>query len=160
MKRSESLRGGGTELGARGLEAEHSFILGGRPAGANDRYGTLGEVSTVPNGGPAGSRGGRGNLGDNGSERNGKAPHELGADLALHCECPDDEDYLFVELSKRLERVWRYEQYIARATAWPGARDFWERIKQQEENKVARLMNLVAPRVEQGLIRLGLTAQA
>lgn len=51
------------------------------------------------------------------------------------------------ELSKRLDAVWRFDQYIANAEDKPEVRDFWRQLKQEEVKTVDRLKQLIAAEV-------------
>jgi hypothetical protein len=60
----------------------------------------------------------------------------------------EDHDHDLVhELSKRLDAVWRFDQYIANAEDKPQIRDFWRRLKQEEIKIVDRLKELIAEEV-------------
>ena len=48
------------------------------------------------------------------------------------------------ELSKRLDAVWRYDQYIANAEDDEELKQFWQELKRQEQNNVRRLKEFVA----------------
>lgn len=54
------------------------------------------------------------------------------------------------ELSKRLDSLWRSDQYIANAEDHPQVRKFWERIQEQERSNVDRLKQLIAEHVKKG----------
>ena len=45
------------------------------------------------------------------------------------CGCKDHDHDLVHELSRRLDGLWRYDQYIANADWRDGPRQFWEEIK-------------------------------
>lgn len=48
------------------------------------------------------------------------------------------------ELSKRLDALWRYDQYIANAEQQPELQSLWRELKEQEQQNVKRLKELVA----------------
>jgi hypothetical protein len=48
------------------------------------------------------------------------------------------------ELSKRLDALWRYDQYIANAEQQPELQSFWRELKEQEQQNVKRLKQFVA----------------
>ena len=48
------------------------------------------------------------------------------------------------ELSKRLDALWRADQYIANADGHIELQNFWRDLKQQEQRNVTRLKELVA----------------
>lgn len=54
---------------------------------------------------------------------------------------------LIHELSKRLDGVWRYDQYIANAKDAPHVKAFWTELKKQEIKNVERLKELVGEHV-------------
>jgi hypothetical protein len=60
-----------------------------------------------------------------------------------------DHDLLH-ELSRRLDGLWRYDQYIANAKDKIELKQFWQDIKTQEEKNIDRLKGLVAEEVRQG----------
>ena len=64
------------------------------------------------------------------------------------CGCADHDHDLVHELSRRLDSLWRYDQYIANALERPHIRKFWEVLKQQEESNVARLKELLTMEVQ------------
>lgn len=57
--------------------------------------------------------------------------------------CTDHDHDLVHELSRRLDCLWRYDQYIANAD-WRGElRQFWEEMKIQEKHNIERLKELI-----------------
>ncbi len=64
--------------------------------------------------------------------------------------CMDHDLDLINELGKRLNGLWRYDQYIANAQNKPSVRAFWETIKHQEEQNVSALKRLVADEFANG----------
>lgn len=65
---------------------------------------------------------------------------------ATHGAADHDHD-LVHELSKRLDSVWRMDQYIANADGKPQIQQFWRELKGQECRNVDRLKELVAQEV-------------
>ncbi len=62
-----------------------------------------------------------------------------------------DHDYdLVQELNKRLESLWRYDQYIANAEQKPEHQEFWRGLKEQDHENVNRLKMLIAAEIKQG----------
>lgn len=57
---------------------------------------------------------------------------------------------LIHELSKRIDAVWRYDQYIANADGKPQLQQFWRDVKQQDMQVVDRLKQCLADEVKQG----------
>jgi hypothetical protein len=63
----------------------------------------------------------------------------------------EDHDYDLVhELSKRLDSLWHYDQYIANAEKRPVIQDFWREVKRQEQANVKRLKELMTAEVKAG----------
>ena len=52
------------------------------------------------------------------------------------------------ELSKRIDAVWRFDQYIANAEGDSDLQDFWRELKSQEQENVKRLKEFVAEHIE------------
>jgi hypothetical protein len=52
------------------------------------------------------------------------------------------------ELSKRIDAVWRFDQYIANAEGDSELQDFWRELKEQEQENVRRLKEFVAEHIE------------
>jgi hypothetical protein len=48
------------------------------------------------------------------------------------------------ELSKRLDSLWRFDQYIANAEKDEQLQAFWQNLKEQEQNNVKQLKHFVA----------------
>jgi uncharacterized protein (DUF427 family) len=51
------------------------------------------------------------------------------------------------DLSERLDALWRYDQYIANAEGMDDVQAFWKKVKQQEQENVRELKNLIAEHV-------------
>lgn len=64
--------------------------------------------------------------------------------------CCDHDHDLVHELSKRLDALWRFDQYIANADGKPELQDFWRDLKSQESKNVERIKQLVKQELEQG----------
>lgn len=63
----------------------------------------------------------------------------------------EDHDYDLVhELSRRLEFLWRCDQYIANAEKKPELQEFWRDIKRQEQKNVKQLKQLVCGEIKKG----------
>jgi hypothetical protein len=62
----------------------------------------------------------------------------------------DHDHDLIHELSKRLDGVWRYDQYIANAEDRPELQDFWRSLKKQDQQNVTRLKELVKNELDKG----------
>ena len=52
------------------------------------------------------------------------------------------------ELSKRLDALWRYDQYIANADGDRELQQFWTELKGQEQQNVKRLKEFMAEHIE------------
>jgi hypothetical protein len=55
----------------------------------------------------------------------------------------DHDHDIIHELSKRLDALWRYDQYIANAEADINLQNLWHDFKRQEEENVRRLKQMV-----------------
>lgn len=64
--------------------------------------------------------------------------------------CADHDHDLVHELSRRLDSLWRYDQYIANADWRDEISQFWQDMKAQEMQNIKRLKELVAKEVENG----------
>lgn len=60
----------------------------------------------------------------------------------------DHDHDLVHELNKRLDSLWRYDQYIANAEGKDKIRKYWQDAKAQEEENIDRLRNLIAEEVQ------------
>lgn len=57
---------------------------------------------------------------------------------------------LVQELNKRLDAVWRFDQYIENAKEAPDVKQFWHELKGQEQQNVERLKELIRDEVKKG----------
>ena len=64
--------------------------------------------------------------------------------------CADHDHDLIHELGKRLDALWRYDQYIANAENRPKLQEFWRDTKTQEKENVDRLKQLVVDEIQNG----------
>jgi hypothetical protein len=62
--------------------------------------------------------------------------------------CADHDHDLVHELSRRLDSLWRCDQYIANANWRDDLRQFWEQFKAQEQRNVDRLKELICDEVK------------
>jgi hypothetical protein len=62
--------------------------------------------------------------------------------------CEDHDHDLVHELSRRLDGVWRYDQYIANANGLADLQKFWRNVKTQEQKNIQQLKNLIAQHVQ------------
>jgi hypothetical protein len=58
--------------------------------------------------------------------------------------CADHDHDLVHELSRRLDCVWRYDQYIANADGRAELQKFWRNVKAQEQENIQQLKKLLA----------------
>jgi hypothetical protein len=63
------------------------------------------------------------------------------------CGCADHDHDLIHDLSKRLDAVWRYDQYIANASGKPGLQALWRDLKQQELANIQRVKQIMAEEI-------------
>lgn len=61
--------------------------------------------------------------------------------------CANHDHDLVHELSRRLDSMWRYDQYIKNAEWRDGIRQFWEEVKLQEEQNIERLKELIGEEI-------------
>lgn len=60
----------------------------------------------------------------------------------------DQVDNLIHDLSRRLDCLGRYDQYIANADGQPDVQTFWRRAKAQDQMNIEQLKLLVAPHLQ------------
>jgi hypothetical protein len=61
--------------------------------------------------------------------------------------CADHDHDLIHELGRRLDALWRYDQFIANAEGRNELKQFWRDVKAQEEENIKRLKGLIAEEV-------------
>ena len=64
--------------------------------------------------------------------------------------CADHDHDLVHELSRRLDSLWRYDQYIANAEWRDDLRQFWQDAKVLEQQAICRLKQLITQEVRNG----------
>jgi protoheme ferro-lyase len=64
--------------------------------------------------------------------------------------CADHDHDLVHELSKKLDALWRYDQYIANADGRPNVQSVWREFKKQCLEDVKRLKQLIADEIKKG----------
>jgi protoheme ferro-lyase len=64
--------------------------------------------------------------------------------------CPDYVRDLIHEMSKRLDALWRYDQYIANAEEHPFVQEFWGTLQQQERENIRELKELLTTEIQKG----------
>ena len=57
---------------------------------------------------------------------------------------------LIHELSKRLEALARYDQYLAAAEGYPELQDFWRGLKAQDQEVIGRLVKMAGEAIQNG----------
>ena len=56
----------------------------------------------------------------------------------------EDHDHDMIhELSRRLDSLWRYDQYISNASKFGDIQDFWKKLKDQEQENIKDLKKLI-----------------
>ena len=61
----------------------------------------------------------------------------------------EDHDHdLIHDLSRRLDCLWRYDQYIANAGGRPDIQEFWRSVKTQEQKNIDQLKKLIRQHVQ------------
>ncbi len=62
-----------------------------------------------------------------------------------------DHDHDMVhDLSRRLDALWRYDQYIANAKGYEPVQAFWRRVKEQEKENILALKKLLSEHIRIG----------
>lgn len=64
--------------------------------------------------------------------------------------CEDHDHDLVHELSRRLDSLWRYDQYVANAEENPDLQEFWRDLKRQERDNIKRLKELIGVEIQKG----------
>ena len=62
--------------------------------------------------------------------------------------CVDHDHDLIHELSRRLDSVWRYDQYIANAKGLHDLQKFWDDVKAQDQEHIKQLKKLISLHVQ------------
>ncbi len=62
--------------------------------------------------------------------------------------CKNHDHDLIHDLSKRLDGVWRYDQYIANAEGQKDLQKFWQTVKAQEQENICEIKKLIAQQIE------------
>ena len=64
--------------------------------------------------------------------------------------CEDHDHDLVHELSKKLDSLWRYDQYIANADGLPNIQALWRDMKSQCNSDIQRLKQSIAEEIQKG----------
>ena len=62
--------------------------------------------------------------------------------------CADHDHDMVHELSRRLDAVWRYDQYVANAEGKPDLQKFWRNVKGHEQETIEQLKRLLAEHIQ------------
>ena len=65
------------------------------------------------------------------------------------CGCEDHDHDLIHELSKRLDALWRYDQYIANADGKSQLQKLWRDLKRQEIDNIKRVKQIISEEIRQ-----------
>lgn len=61
----------------------------------------------------------------------------------------EDHDHDMIhELSRRLDSLWRYDQYISNAAEHDKIQQFWKKVKNQEQENISELKNLLSEHIK------------
>ena len=60
----------------------------------------------------------------------------------------DHDHDMIDELSRRLDMLWRYDQYIANAEMHPTLQAFWKKVRVQEKENILELKHLIAEHIQ------------
>jgi len=63
--------------------------------------------------------------------------------------CKDHDHDLIHDLSKRLDALWRYDQYIANAEGKPQLQNLWRDLKRQEIDNIKRVKQVITEEIRQ-----------
>ena len=63
--------------------------------------------------------------------------------------CADHDHDLIHELSKRLDSLWRYDQFIANAESKPALQTLWRDLKRQDMDNIERVKQMIADEIRQ-----------
>ncbi len=66
------------------------------------------------------------------------------------CGCKDHDHDLIHDLSKRLDALWRYDQYVANADGKPALQNLWRDLKRQETDNIKRVKQMIADEIKNG----------
>ena len=65
------------------------------------------------------------------------------------CAMKDHDHDLIHELSRRLDDIWRMDQYVANAEGKPELQAFWKQLKSQDQDAINHMREFVAREIEQ-----------
>ncbi|GAA4440206.1 hypothetical protein GCM10023155_44740 [Bremerella cremea] len=61
--------------------------------------------------------------------------------------CTNHDHDIIHELSRRLDALWRYDQYIVNANGLSEVEEFWIKVKAQEQRNIQTLKTLLAQQI-------------
>ena len=62
----------------------------------------------------------------------------------------DHDHDMIHDLSRRLDALWRYDQYIANAKDYESVQVFWRKVKEQEKENIVELKKLLSEHIKLG----------
>ena len=62
----------------------------------------------------------------------------------------DHDHDMIHELSRRLDALWRYDQYIANAEGYESVQAFWRKVMEQEQENIVELKKLLSEHIRLG----------
>ena len=62
--------------------------------------------------------------------------------------CENHDHDLIHELSRRLDGLWRYDQYISNAEGQKELQEFWKQVKSQEQSNIKQIKQLLTQQIE------------
>lgn len=64
------------------------------------------------------------------------------------CGCAHHDHDLIHDLSRRLDALWRYDQYIANAEGKPDLQSLWRDLKRQDIDNIKRVKQVITEEVK------------
>jgi hypothetical protein len=64
--------------------------------------------------------------------------------------CADHDHDLVHELSKRLDALWRYDQYVTNAKGHTSLESLWHDLRGQEKKNIASIKKAISEEVRKG----------
>lgn len=60
----------------------------------------------------------------------------------------DHDHDMIHDLSRRLDALWRYDQYLANAEGFEAIQAFWRKVKEQEKENIVELKKLLSEHIQ------------
>jgi hypothetical protein len=60
----------------------------------------------------------------------------------------DHDHDMIHDLSRRLDALWRYDQYMANASGFESIQAFWRKVKEQEKQNIVELKKLLSEHIQ------------